>query len=41
MPADPEAIKEATFSVDLAVFSEDDGLVTGYFDDVRLEQVGQ
>jgi hypothetical protein len=41
LPADPEAIKKAIFSVDLAVFSEDDGVVTGYFDDVRLGQVGQ
>jgi serine/threonine protein kinase len=37
MPADPVAIKQAEFAVDLRAYSEDGGLITGYFDDVYIE----
>lgn len=40
-PADPETFKEDTFSLLLNVHSGDGGLVTGYFDDVRVGQFGQ
>jgi len=41
IPIAPETFKETQFSLLLNVHSKDGGLVTGYFDDVRVGQFGQ
>jgi formylglycine-generating enzyme required for sulfatase activity len=41
IPTAPETFKETPFSLLVDAYSKDGGLVTGYFDDVRVGQFGQ